>query len=264
MTTHSNAIPNSEVVVPLDRLIADERFQPRTNGKDEQHLKLLLASDPATWPPLLVTPSETGEYLIIDGFHRYAAAQRLGMKELPCSMLYGAGYDAAFAANLKHGLPLSIDDRKAYARWVHEHYPDLSYREIGRRCSLNDKTVKAALMDAGAENPRAGRGVRTNTDPIIKLMTLAVQAVQDGTGTSKLAQFFSRKTDRQQRAAYVSTVLSSIEDDQQYDVAEALYAFSLALYDATQPLVIGGITHNARVRLALDSRRYDDTQCSLS
>jgi hypothetical protein len=106
---------------------------------------------------------------------------------------------------------------------------------------MEDKTVKAALTHTGAENPHAGSGARTNADPIAKLMTLAVQAVQDGTGTSKLAQFFSRKTERHQRAEYITTVLSSIEDDDHlYSVAQALYAFSVALYDATKPIVIGG------------------------
>ena len=116
------ATPQAQKIL-LHKLHADERYQPRIAGLDEKHIKLLLASDPDTWPPLLVTPNDVGGYDIIDGFHRFEAAHRLGLKELLCIVQAGAGYPEAFEANQRHGLPLSLEDRKDFARWLHEQSP---------------------------------------------------------------------------------------------------------------------------------------------
>src|SRR5262249_52777228 len=62
--------------IPLARIVADEAYQPRVSGLDRKHLALLAASDPADWPPLLVTPLGNAQYALIDGWHRYADAQR--------------------------------------------------------------------------------------------------------------------------------------------------------------------------------------------
>src|SRR5215216_4354857 len=155
MSTHTET---EAVRIPIDRIFPDEGYQPRLKGWEEKHVRLLLTSDPDTWPPLVVTPQEDG-YAIVDGFHRYEAAKRLGLKELACQIKSSAGYQEACEANVKHGLPLSVEDRKTYARWLYENeMPEgkrLSYREIGRRCGLSDKTAKAAIENA--ENPRSTR-----------------------------------------------------------------------------------------------------------
>lgn len=131
----------------LSQLRPDDEFQPRSAGLVEAHVQLLLESDPASWPPLLVTPHAGGGYDLIDGFHRFEAARRLGLTTLPCRVDPAADYFSGVAANTRHGLPLSAADRKAAARWLAELEPDLSYRELGRRVGLSDKTVKRALAE---------------------------------------------------------------------------------------------------------------------
>src|SRR5262249_15746070 len=118
---------SSSVELPLTRLQADPQFQPREAGLDAEHLEQLRASDPATWPPLVVSPDEeAGGYEVIDGFHRLQVAQELHLATLRCTVVEGAGYPEAVAANLQHGLPLSLTDRKAFAIWLHEQEPGLS------------------------------------------------------------------------------------------------------------------------------------------
>lgn len=136
---------STAVMIPVDHLVLDTAYQPRARGLSPSHLKLLRESDPQTWEALLVAPNGDGAYTVLDGFHRTTVACELGLKQLPCIVQDGAGYPEAVAANISHGLPLSSDDRKEAARWWAEQEPHLSYREIGRRVGLSDKTVKRAL-----------------------------------------------------------------------------------------------------------------------
>jgi ParB-like chromosome segregation protein Spo0J len=135
---------DTRTLISLSQLRADEDYQPRLEGLRESHIRLLMASDPATWAPLLVAPSDEGTFTVIDGFHRLEAATRLGLTALSCVVDPRAGYPEAVAANLRHGLPLALADRKAFARWLADEEPGLSYRELGRRCGLNHETVKRA------------------------------------------------------------------------------------------------------------------------
>lgn len=133
---------NQTLDLPLDALAPDEGYQPR-EGLDPDHLERLRCSDVADWPPLLVSPvsDEAPGYFIIDGFHRYQVAKERQLQTIRCTVLPDAGYEEAFAANLKHGLPLSMQDRKEYARWLHEHYPQMSTREIAHKAGLSQSTV---------------------------------------------------------------------------------------------------------------------------
>ncbi len=207
--------------IPLHKLRADEQYQPRMNGLSERYIQLLLASDPGEWPPLMVSPNGAGGYYIIDGFHRYEAARRLGLKEVRCVVQEAAGYPEAFEANLRHGLPLSLEDRKAYARWLyHNALPrgqSLSYREIARRSGLSDKTVKAAI-EGDAENPQSNRVQR---DPIDRLLTAIDRTVYYN------GQIPSAST----IAAYIELF------DEQYrlDVAGSFAKFGRSLIDAGEP-----------------------------
>lgn len=138
------------VMIPLDRLVLDEAYQPRADGLSTSHLRLLMESEPETWPPILVAPSDDETFTVMDGFHRVTAAQQLGLAALPCRVQPGAGYLDGVTANISHGLPLSIQDRKDAARQWADEAPGMSYREIGRRVGLSDKTVKRAVETEGA------------------------------------------------------------------------------------------------------------------
>jgi hypothetical protein len=220
---------NGSVMIALGRLHANEDYQPRLDGLSESHVRLLTQTDPTTWPPLLVTPNGLGDWDVLDGFHRHEAARRLGLAELACVVANGAGYPEAVAANLAHGLPLSLADRKDFARWLHSQHPDLSLREIGRRCGLNHETVRRALEtdegDAGENRQSAP------ADPVRKLVQQVVRTYQTGAGRTWLG-FGKAGNPRPFRRA-----IEAAPDDKQAAVAEAVYAFGRACVDAAAPYV---------------------------
>lgn len=207
------------VLIPLDRLVPDDYFQPRFGGLSEEHVKLLMQTDPATWPPLVVTPNDSGGFDLIDGFHRYHAARRLDLSALSCRIDPDADYFTGVAANVTHGLPLSMADRKEAARWLAEHEPQLSYRDIGRRVGLNHETVKRALT----EPERAARP-STATDPVARFVRQVYRFVERGDlGSASL---------RREIATYDAA--------SQPDIATALNEFGRACVAAAAPYLTDG------------------------
>jgi hypothetical protein len=141
----------------LDVIDVDEDFQPRVKGLNQEYIEHLMTTDPAHWPPLILTREPNcHKPSIVDGFHRYQAARRLGLTSIHAVEIPNLGYSDAVALNLGNGQALSRADRKEFAQWLRESDPALSLREIGRRCGLSDKTVKATL-DVGAETPQTKR-----------------------------------------------------------------------------------------------------------
>ena len=219
--------------ITLERLRANEQYQPREAGLDERHVRLLLATDTAAWPSLLVTPNELGGVDVVDGFHRLEAARRAGLAALSCVVGPTAGYPEAVAANLRHGLPLALADRKDFARWLREDDPTLSLRELGRRSGLNHETVKRALdgvQDGGGENRR---DARPNRDPVTDLVRRTVRAYAEGRGRTWLG-FGKAGTPRPFRRA-----IEAYGDEERPAVARALDAFGRACVEAAAPYLDG-------------------------
>jgi len=147
--SHSTAEPQL-ISIPVEKLLVDPDYQARATA-DAQQVARLKASDPKSWPELLVTPNpkRRGTYLVIDGQHRILAGRELEngnvVTSFPCRVVPNLGYEASVQENLKHlGLQLSTADRKAYAVFLHEQHPDLSGREVARRVGLDVVTVLTA------------------------------------------------------------------------------------------------------------------------
>lgn len=227
-TTDLNA--GTALTIPLDRLIPNPDYQPRAAGLSEAHLRLLVESGADVFPPLLVSPNADGTFDVLDGFHRLEAARRLSVAALPCLVSPEAGYGEAVAANLRHGLPLSMADRKDAARWWADHEPDLSYREIGRRCGLSDKTVKRAVE---SDDDDTGPSSRTAPEPIERLVTLVYQTYRDRHGRT----LFGLGGDGNPKA--FRREIETYPEDERHAVARALSAFGQACVAASQPYSSG-------------------------
>ncbi len=129
--------------VEIVNIAVDQQLQPRIQGIDPEHVQELVAV-PDQWPPLRVVKQGHG-YLLVDGFHRLAAAQNLDLKRITVEVLDppadGDLHALAFALNVAHGRPLTLSDRRAFAaRLLHTH-PEWADREVGRRCGLAQPTV---------------------------------------------------------------------------------------------------------------------------
>lgn len=111
-------------------------------------------------PPVTVFKSPEG-LLLADGFHRMAAAQRLGLREIEAEVRKGTREDAleyAVIANTKNADPLNEEERNDGIRRLKQLHPDWSNREIARRMSISPSTVGDVLRaDA------VGREVYTGT-----------------------------------------------------------------------------------------------------
>jgi ParB-like chromosome segregation protein Spo0J len=233
------------LLLPLSQLRANVKFQPRFAGLDAEHLERLRASELRAWPPLVVSPNTIGTYDVVDGFHRLHVARERGLEAIACTVVESAGYPEAVEANLAHGLPLTLADRKAYARWLYDDDPTRSFAEIGRQSGLSDKTAKKAVLgteaepdethDDASEFPSQASDVAADgPDPVERLVQFAAAAIGEGTGVNRFAQFFSQKTDAQQRAEYVQRVIAHYRPEDQPRLAAALILCGTALIEGAR------------------------------
>jgi ParB-like chromosome segregation protein Spo0J len=162
-----------ESTIRVQDIDVDPTIQPRLRGIDPDHVRALEESFEAC-PPIAVVRSGA-RYLLADGFHRLCAAQNLGPEAVEVRVVDLAPgqplWDLAFELNAVHGRPLSLADRRAFGdRLLHAH-PELSDRELARRCGLSSNTVGAlrAHLETSAQieqtTERVGRGGHTYEVP---------------------------------------------------------------------------------------------------
>jgi hypothetical protein len=91
---------------------------------------------------------------VIDGMHRLRAAELRQRHDIAVRFFDGdesAAFVLAVRANIAHGLPLSLADRKVAAAQIIKAHPDWSDRLIASQTGLAAKTVGAVRSrDAGA------------------------------------------------------------------------------------------------------------------
>jgi ParB-like chromosome segregation protein Spo0J len=125
---------------------------------NQQNFDSLLLSDPAEWPPILVTLSIRG-YVLIDGYHRWEVAKfrRIPNLVATCKAFQSETdvVEAAFRANLVHGLAASQENRSDYAFWLHVIYPDMQQQEIARRACVTQSVVSKAISRRAEEARKA-------------------------------------------------------------------------------------------------------------
>lgn len=119
------------------------------------------------WAPILVSADD---YSIIDGYHRYLAARRLGHTHIRCHLFADSPERAfleALRRNTRQGLALTLKERERAARRVLDFHLDWSDRRIGELCGLSPTTVGRLRLSRprpGVQNPhmdsRVGRDER--------------------------------------------------------------------------------------------------------
>jgi ParB-like chromosome segregation protein Spo0J len=151
--------------VPLGKLLQAD--SPRLAGEDEGHTRRL-AEIETELPPILVHRSTMR---VIDGMHRLRAAMADGRQEIRVRFFDGDEDDAflhAVRENVTHGLPLTLDDRRAAAQRIIATSPNMSDRAIGRNTGLSDKTISAIRERSSAESAQSSKrvGVDGRTRPL--------------------------------------------------------------------------------------------------
>lgn len=74
--------------IPMELLFADRRFQRLGAKAKKKAKKLAVKWDPKKMDPIRVVPHpETGTFSVIDGWHRYTAADMLGNEYIVCEII---------------------------------------------------------------------------------------------------------------------------------------------------------------------------------
>jgi len=133
--------------LPIDDVVLD----PELNLRD--------ALDPETvdryaesWelmPPVSVFEVE-GRWLLVDGFHRHAAAIRQGRQSIEANIHLGSyteALDFAAGANLTHGLPLRRTERRRAIELKLRLHPDYSDRRLAKESGVSRELVARVRHD---------------------------------------------------------------------------------------------------------------------
>jgi ParB-like chromosome segregation protein Spo0J len=112
----------------------------RAAGVDDAHVDLLIQC-PDPMPPIVVhRPSMR----VIDGLHRFHAAQRLGRGDIEAELFDGTEAEAfalSVHLNVRHGLPLAHDERNAAAVRILAMQPNWSDRFVAGIAGLSHRTI---------------------------------------------------------------------------------------------------------------------------
>jgi len=132
------------VKLKLSDIKQHAELQPRIKINDET--VEIYANTFEHLPPIVVFQIEgKNGWFLVDGWHRFAAARRLGLAEIEVIKETG-GWDGAkeyaFDANIKHGLALSLAERKKATELKLILHTERSNSWIAEECGLSDHTVE--------------------------------------------------------------------------------------------------------------------------
>jgi hypothetical protein len=243
----------------LDRVVVKPEIQPRIDGLDAPHVRAL-EEDPEAWGPLAAVERDR-KRVLVDGFHRLAAAQNLGLGSVDLRIVDppddGDLRRLAFELNARHGRPLTLSDRRTEAARLLRLHPEWSEREIGRRCALAQPTVGKIREDLEASaqieriETRVGKGGYTYSPR--RPGDLPPASLAEAAGTLGARVFSGAERARQRKTTgYLRRLLVALSDqgDLLDDPRAAAEATRLVLGDedaAALGLELYGLARNVAV-----------------
>ncbi|MFC9994023.1 ParB N-terminal domain-containing protein [Nocardia sp. NPDC127526] len=139
------------VDIPVDSIETSGALRVRTEYG--RHTNLLARAE-TELPPVLV---HRQTMRLIDGAHRLQAAKSRGATMIRARFFDGTEEEAfvlAVRANITHGLPLSVVERKAAALRIMRMYPLWSDRKVAEVTGLDHKTVGAVRKQSSGDVPQ--------------------------------------------------------------------------------------------------------------
>lgn len=146
--------------VPVDDLVLDPNLNLRDRLDDFAVERYAEAWE--RMPPVTVFEVD-GRWLLVDGFHRHAAAMRLARRMIPAEVREGSMADAmdfASCANGCHGLPWTRAERRRAVEVKLRLHPDWSDRRLAEELGAGRDLVgrvRKNLVEAGQLPATAGR-----------------------------------------------------------------------------------------------------------
>ncbi len=147
-------------------------------GLDEERVTeyAALLAQGVQLPPIEVVRTEADGSLLVDGFHRYEAAKRIGADSVKALVYFGEWEDAvlrAAKANASHGLPRSNAAKRAAVRMILEldGWHKRSDRQIAEAAGLTHHgLVGAVRAQLAAETHQATMRERVGRDGITRTL----------------------------------------------------------------------------------------------
>jgi ParB-like chromosome segregation protein Spo0J len=133
-------IPPGPPVVEVPVRLLGPGFSPRSTPVSDTHVAMLMERA-EEWPPIVLRRSD---HALIDGHHRVEAARRLRLPVIGALFFEGTDHDCyveAIDRNIRHGLPLSLRERKTAASRLLAERSDWSDRQVAVICGLSPTTV---------------------------------------------------------------------------------------------------------------------------
>jgi ParB-like chromosome segregation protein Spo0J len=128
--------------IALAEIVADPSIQIRRSNHEPTIQRYEEAFDKL--PPVDVFETPDG-FLLADGFHRFAAAERLGNTTIKANVHKGSRQEAlefAVIGNTKNADPLTPEERDDGIRRLKQLHPDWSTRQIADVMSVSHETVR--------------------------------------------------------------------------------------------------------------------------
>lgn len=135
--------PNNIQLVNLDWIALDADTQSRPLNDEVVAEYCELWKNNAKFPPVIIY-NDGKQYLLTDGFHRFHGAKLAGIKEIPANMHFGTRLKAlahALAANAKHGLRRTIEDKRYAVDKALVEFAKQSDRAIAEMCAVSHTLV---------------------------------------------------------------------------------------------------------------------------
>ena len=113
---------------------------------NEDHVQSLMET-PDNMEPIVVydlTDKPYDQPVLVSGHHRRQARLNLGQDQIWCERREGNFSEAlieAIVSNTKHGLPLTLEEKKSACRLYLTQFPEHADSRVSKSVSLSDKTV---------------------------------------------------------------------------------------------------------------------------
>jgi uncharacterized ParB-like nuclease family protein len=129
----------------LTQIVADPAMQGRISMNEDAVIEYADAlKEGMEFPPVLIM--DTGDQMLLyDGFHRLEAHKRANSETIACVIRPGTRSDAmwlAAAANAKHGVRRTNEDKRKSVMLAISSRPDASLRELAKHCGVTHEMVR--------------------------------------------------------------------------------------------------------------------------